>query len=234
MVAPGTHVRFPGHDLAAGAVIAPGGARFDASLALICDVAGVERVEVRVPRVAIELADAAVAAWLGAEFRRLGCRVAGADETADLRLRDARDSRPRLAIRPGETGWIEQCEGEIVVEVPDRFDGAIGVFAFLALPILARLSGVALCETVLPLSAKIASTIGSSDLVLLMVSDAVFKPLAVGDLPLRAVGRASYFLVVPPGHEGLDVGASVAAISFAEPFAGRSMPQERPSRNDQD
>lgn len=217
-IAPGTHVRLPGHDLAAGEIIAPAGARVDASTALACRVVGIESIEVRSPRVGIDLADAAITRWLAAELDRLGCSMVSADEVADLRLRDASGTGPRLAIRPGEAGWIERSGGEIVIEVPGRFDGAMGAYTFLVLPVLARLFGLSLREIVLPVSAKIASAIGSSDLVLLSATNTALAPLCAGDMPLRAFARASHFLVIPPDSEGLDASTPVAAISLAEPF----------------
>ncbi|HRE21733.1 MAG TPA: hypothetical protein PKW21_11975, partial [Rhabdaerophilum sp.] len=189
-------------------------------------VAGIEGVEVRVPRVAVDLRDDAIAGWLGVELSRLGCRVVDAGEAADLRLRAVPDAGPRLAVRPGEGGWIAREDGEIMIEVPGRFDGAMSVYALLVLPVLAKLSGVPMREVVLPVSIKIASAIGSSDLVLLFATDTVLTPLSVGEMPLRAFARASHFLVVPPDNEGLDAGTPVAAISLAEPFGFATASEE--------
>lgn len=217
-VAPGTQVRFPGHDLAAGEVIAPAGARIDAATILTCQLADVTHVEVRAPRVAVELSDSDLAGWFTTTLQHLGCRTTGTNDRADLYLRDTREHRPRLAIRPGETGWIEQGDRQIIVGVPTRFDGAIGAYALLVLPVLARLLGAAMQETLLPLTGKIASAIGTSDLVLLQRKGQALTPLATGDIPLRALAGASHFLVIPPGEEGLDAGTTVNAISLTAPF----------------
>jgi len=225
-MAPGSHVRLPGHDLAAGEVFAPAGGQVDAAFVLACRIAGVSEVEVRVPRVAVSLSDADIAGWFEAMARRLGCRVVGADAPAALRFVDAAGAVPRLAIRPGEAGWIEARNGELVVEVPGRFDGALGVFCLTALPVLARLFGASLREKLLPLSGKVASAIGIRDLALLLMEDNVFVPLSVGDAPLRALIRASHFLAVPPEQEGVDAGAAVGAISLTSPFEFGPMPQE--------
>lgn len=217
-VAPGTQVRFQGHDLAIREVIAPAGARIDAAIVLACRLAGVTHVEVRVPRVAVELSDSNLAGWFTTILPHAGCRIAGANDPADLHLRDTRQHQPRLAVRPGETGWIERQGNALVIEVPARFDGAMGAYALLVLPVLERLLGTAMQEALLPLTGKIASTIGTSDLALLVRKGQALTPLATGDIPLRALVGASHFLVIPPEAEGLDAGAMVNAISLTAPF----------------
>ena len=117
-----------------------------------------------------------------------------------------------VALRPGEGAGCGRIGEAPVVIVPPRLDAALAVALLLIRPCLDRLSGAR------PRSAhqgrlarKIASGLGLTELVLIRETSAGFEPLAVGDLPLSAMGGADHWLAVPPESEGYADGELVEA-----------------------
>ncbi len=67
-VAPGTHVRLVGHDVALGLMLTAARKRMTPELALACTEAGVEHVDVAAAAVHVSLAPGPVRAWLDVSF----------------------------------------------------------------------------------------------------------------------------------------------------------------------
>ena len=224
--APGAQARLAGHDLAAGAALAPAGARLTPELALAASLAGIGQVAARRPVVAVELADPGLKAWLELRLAGLGCaiRAAGGGAPPALILRAAGDAPPRLALQPGETAWIA-WEGEAAaIELPARFDGAVAAFCALALPVLARLTGAGPIQVSARLAGKVASAIGMTELALFRLEGDMAVPLACGDVALSALAAADAFCLTPPEAEGFAAGASLDLIRFSSLIARPGQP----------
>jgi molybdopterin molybdotransferase len=218
-VEPGAHVRRAGHDLAAGAVLGARGDRITPEMALAARFADLAALPTRAPLVRIESVHGPACEWLMARLSGLGVRSAGSDGAADIIIRAETEGEPRLALRPGETGWIALEGGAVVVEVPQRFDGVIGVWCALALPALAVLAGAAMAHEALPLTRKIASSVGVAEIALLRTSDVAAAPLAVGDLTLEAIAGADAFCAIDAGSEGFAAEAVLDVTSLESPFS---------------
>jgi len=97
-----------------------------------------------------------------------------------------------------------------VLLIPGRLDAALAVWLLIGRHMLTRLRGGVAnepsCES-LPLTAKVVSTVGLTELVLVRrVADGI-APLASKYLPLAALAQADGWIVVPAASEGLPVGA---------------------------
>ena len=104
-----------------------------------------------------------------------------------------------------------------VIVLPGAPDQALAAWWTLALPVLDRLSGRQPRQAVtLPLSRKIASSVGIAEIVLLEVNDAAWMLLAVGDLSLETIARADAWLAVPGGAEGFAAGTPVDAYMLRD------------------
>jgi len=132
-----------------------------------------------------------------------------------------------IAVRPGETmgcGLLRSATGAgkiPVVFAPARPESVLAAWLLLAKPCLDLLAGRKPRETgrCAPLSRKIVSAPGTSDLVLLRrATDAEgtewWEPLATGDIPWSAILRAGGWLLVPPDSEGFPAGQKIFAHSF--------------------
>jgi molybdopterin molybdotransferase len=217
-IEPGLHVRLAGHDLAGGAIIARAGSRVTPEIALAAELAGVHALAVRRPIITLEGFAEPETAWLMTRLKALGI-PRSADAVPQVIVRAVAEARPRLALRPGETAWITQ-EGEtIIIETPKRFDGVVGAWCALVLPVIAKLLDQPLGGLSGELTGKVASAIGLAEVALFRRHLGRAVPLAVGDLPLSAIAAADCYCMVPPDLEGHPQGATVSLISFDQPFA---------------
>jgi molybdopterin biosynthesis enzyme len=119
----------------------------------------------------------------------------------------------RIAVRPGGTTAIGRFGNTPLVALAGSPDQAFSGFLALVQPVLDRLSGR--CERtgiILPLSRKISSTVGLSEVVLLGREQDMWTPLAIGDFSLEAMRLADAWLTVPGDSEGYAVGTPVAAM----------------------
>lgn len=128
-----------------------------------------------------------------------------------------------VAVRPGEEigcGSLPARDGAVPLAVlmPERFEGALAAWQLLARPCLRRMAEANPHEPgeILPLTRKIISNPGWSDLVFLRRAkgegtSSMWEPLAMGDIPWRSIARADAFLLVPPESEGHAAGESVFA-----------------------
>jgi len=213
--APGSNVRLPGHDLRHGAMLADAGDVLTPEAALALAEAGVDMVEAIAPAAHVDLPRGPTKTWLERRLTLLGLLCLEEPGSADILIRSVDPATPpRLALRPGDTGWAA-CDGSrAIIECPARFDGAVAVFAALVLPIAARMAGTSPMRREVLLTRKIASDLGRSDIVLLRLDGGMADPLCVGDVTLAHLARANAFTIVPPEAEGYAAGASIGATRF--------------------
>lgn len=215
-VRPGEGVRRPGHDGRRDDRLLPAGRRLGARDLLVADLAGVDRLPVRRPRVRIDLPDAAMARLAAGWARGAGALIAADD--ADLRIRVATGHRPRLALVPAETAWLAPEEGGLVLTVPARFDGMVAALLALGLPALAALGGAVPRGDARPLSRKLTSAVGLSEFVLLARDGGAWTPAPAGLVTVSGLARADAFAIIPPESEGLAPGDMLAATPIDMPF----------------
>lgn len=215
-VGPGEGVRRSGHDGRAGALIAPAGATVSARLCLVADRAGLAHCTIRRPRVVLALNDPAQTRFARTFLTALGAQIV--DDAPHLILRPTADAEPKLALAPAQTAWLAREGGALTLSVPRRFDGMVAACLALALPVMSALSGATVPSEERPLSRKLASALGMSELVLLTRQDADWHPAAPGAVTLSGLAMADAFAILPPLSEGLPAGASLAGTSLSSPF----------------
>lgn len=215
-VGPGEGVRRAGHDGRAGARLAPAGARFHPWHGLAARRAGVTQCAIRRPRVAVALPDPAQAAFATRWMGMIG--AVPSDDAPHLVLRPAREARPRLALAPGETAWLEREGGALVLSVPRRVDGMVAAWLALGFPAMAALTGAAPVTETRPLLRKATSSLGLSELVLLAGEGEGWRPAPPGSATLSALASARAFAFLPPDSEGLPEGARLSATPLVAPF----------------
>jgi molybdopterin biosynthesis enzyme len=122
-----------------------------------------------------------------------------------------------VALQPGRTVAIGRADAVPVLVMPGTPDHALAAWFALALPALERLSRRRSREPrLLPLSRKIASSVGLAEIALLEERDGAWLPLAIGDLPLHVMARADAWLLIPGSSEGFAAGAPVDAYLWRE------------------
>lgn len=132
-----------------------------------------------------------------------------------------------LAVRPGESmgcGVVARSSGLGPVPVvfgPERLECVLATWLLLARPCLDRLAGRKPRElgVSLPLTRKIVSAPGMSDLVLLRRTTSaqgkrMWEPLATGDIPWSAILDAEGWRVVPPDSEGFPAWHEIHVQAF--------------------
>jgi molybdopterin molybdotransferase len=116
-----------------------------------------------------------------------------------------------IALSPGETAAFGVAGSRPVLLMPGRLDAAIAVWLLIGRPLLARLYGGAenAPSEQSILTAKIASTVGLTELVLVRRTGDGVAPLATKYLPLATLAQADGWIVIPAASEGLAPGAPV-------------------------
>jgi molybdopterin molybdotransferase len=252
---PGQGVRRIGGDVAAGSFVIASGRRVRPLDLLIARAAGLERLNVRGPRLRIINIPATSGAMATAQLIAENARGAGADvidaeatargadpiakavgtascdvlvtiggsgvgrtdATIGALARCGEVLAHGIALQPGRTAAVGRIGKIPVIVLPGAPDQALAAWWTLALPVLDRLSGRQPRQAVtLPLSRKIASSVGIAEIVLLEVNDGAWMPLAVGDLSLAAIARADAWLAVPGGAEGFAAGMPVDAYMLRD------------------
>lgn len=118
-----------------------------------------------------------------------------------------------IALSPGRTTAIGRFGSIPAVAMPGSPDQAFGAFLAVVLPVVERLSGQSpQAGVTLPLSRKIASTVGLCDIVLLCEEHQAWTPLAVGDFSMDSMRRADAWLAIGGDSEGYAAGTPVSAI----------------------
>ena len=141
----------------------------------------------------------------------VGGTGSGASDHAVEVLRGARAIAHGLALDPGRSAAAGFLDGVPALCIPGRFDSALAVYLALAQPLLRRLSGAPTPAFAHegPLTRKIASTVGLSQIVLLEASGHGWAPLAIGAITLSHVLRADGWMIAPQASEGVPEGALV-------------------------
>ncbi len=224
---PGENVRKAGGDLVAGTVIVAEGGLITPEVALALGCAGLTTVAVCRPAIHIEGPASPEATFLARLLSEAGCRVAAG--TADLVITlvaDVATTAPPdailgLALQPGRDSALD-LSGETprLIAAP-RFDGLVALLHGLVLPLVATLAGRRPHRVERALTAKIASQVGMTDLVLLAAAPEGWRPLATGQATLAALLAADAVALIDPDSEGLPAGALLAATPLREPFEPR-------------
>jgi molybdopterin molybdotransferase len=116
-----------------------------------------------------------------------------------------------VAMSPGESAAFGIASRPVLL-VPGRLDGAIAAWLLVGRGMLARLAGgfddAPSCEQAL--TAKVVSTVGLAELVLVRRVRDGAEPLAAKYFPLASLAQADGFILVPAASEGFPPGARVA------------------------
>lgn len=131
-----------------------------------------------------------------------------------------------IALTPGETaafgmageaplrpGYPETARPVPRLLLPGRLDAALAVWLTVGRRILHRLQGATVFDDpfeTLPLSRKVASTVGMAEIVPVRRTGDTVEPLASKYLPWSALTRADGWILVPADSEGYSAGAKVS------------------------
>lgn len=228
---PGEGAVLPGFDVPKGAAIAAAGATVTSAALLALDLAGVRKVSIRSPLVELDNPDGAAAAetnWLRATFLEAGCRIGGAG-AGDIRIAICRDpdsfeitgsgqSIAGVAINPGRDMRILWDGGRLTFVLAARFEASVAGFHALIAPALAAMTGRRLRLIEQPLTAKIVSQVGLTDVALLRTTPRGYEPLAVGSLSLHALAHADAVGIVESESEGAPAGAAFSATPLKDAY----------------
>jgi molybdopterin biosynthesis enzyme len=147
----------------------------------------------------------------------VGGTGSGSGDDAIIALRrNGRVAVHGIALSPGETSAVGFVGARPVLMVPGRADAALAVWLAIGRTMLARLSGVTMGEpaATAPLSRKVTSTIGISDVVPVELAEGKAEPLATRYLPLSVLARADGWVLVPPESEGYPAGSTVTVNAW--------------------
>ena len=228
---PGEGAVLPGFDLAPGDAIAAAGACVTPAMLLALTLAGATDVAVRSPRAELDNPDGsatAETAWLHAMLQAAGCRVAEAG-TCDLRIVLCRDpyavapAQPGpaiegIALNPGRETRIFWDGERLTFVFAARFEASVAGFFALIAPALAAMTHRRLRLAERPLTAKLVSQVGLTDVVLLRAAAGGYQPLAVGALSLHALTYADAVGIVGSQSEGSPAGAPFSAIPLKDTY----------------
>ncbi|MBL8569466.1 MAG: hypothetical protein JNK84_10305 [Phreatobacter sp.] len=230
---PGEGAVLPGADLSAGSAIVRAGETLTPAILLALRLAGIDEASVLAPAVAVTWADGEANAspdieWLRAALSAAGCRLVAAS-AAELVVRVARDidaataswSTTRisgLALNPGGETAIDAGAARPIVAVAPRFDAMVGVFLGVLLPFIAARTGRRLRGVTRPLTRKLVSQVGFTDIALLRDTADGYEPLSTGRAPLAALLAADAAAIIDPGSEGAAAGMLLDATPLREPL----------------
>jgi molybdopterin biosynthesis enzyme len=117
-----------------------------------------------------------------------------------------------IALRPGVTSAVGRIGTTPVIALSGAPASAMSAWWTLGLPVLDRLSGRQRREvTTLPLTRKLASSVGIAEIALLERNNEAWAPLALGDLSFQAIVKANAWLAIPGNSEGFAAGTPVGA-----------------------
>lgn len=121
-----------------------------------------------------------------------------------------------IAITPGRTAAVGRKGYTPIIALPGDLEGALAAWLALGLPVLDRLTGRERPIELRPITRKISSTVGVTDVVLLACQAGAWLPLSVGELPLWALSQADAWMLVPAESEGFPTGELCQAHRFGE------------------
>ncbi|MCZ8181420.1 MAG: hypothetical protein O9322_00460 [Beijerinckiaceae bacterium] len=211
---PGLHIRRRGEDLAAGQIILPAGCSVTPAHALAARLAGHDSLPVFDLTASLEGFDAPLATLLTRMLEECGFRITPGD-SALFRLEPARGTTPRLALHPGETGWIERTAEGYRIEVPPRFDGALAMILAVLLPLVCDWTGARPVAQTGRLARKLSAGLGSTAIALFRTGTERLEPLALGEITLTAWLAADSYAVLPQGIEGFAAGETFTTYRLA-------------------
>ncbi|KYG21730.1 molybdopterin-binding protein [Bradyrhizobium sp. AT1] len=146
-----------------------------------------------------------------------GSGVGRRDATVAALVRRGEVTAHGVALQPGRTVAVGRLGQVPVVALPGSPDAALAAWLAMVLPLVDRLSARhARRQVTLPLSRKIASSVGIAEVVLLAEEHKTWRPLAVGEWPLQAIVRADAWSLIPGNHEGFAAGEPVDAYLMRE------------------
>lgn len=211
---PGLHIRRQGEDLAPGQVIVPASGRISARQAFAARLAGLDTLPVFDLSASLEGFDASLAALLTRLLAACGFRISPGD-SALVQLEPARTTTPRLALQPGETGWVEPTGKGFRIEVPPRFDGALAMTLAVLLPLVRHWTGARPVAQSGILSRKLSAGLGIAAIALFKTGPERLEPLALGEITLASWLAADSYAVLPPGIEGFAAGETFTTYRLA-------------------
>lgn len=222
---PGEGAILPGADAGRGLVLAAAGEALTSTAILALRLAEIDTVNVH--RLVIALrpeTESPAIDWLAAMLAAAGCRVVTAGP-ADLNLYVARDlvalsqREPSLSV----AGLALNPCGEIAVGsdslgVTPRFDSLAALYFALLWPFIAAKTGRRLRAVTRPLTRKLVSQVGLTEIALLRETADGYEPLTTGQITLAALIAADAVALVGPDAEGAASGAPFAATPIRNPF----------------
>ncbi|RRH78200.1 molybdopterin-binding domain-containing protein [Falsigemmobacter faecalis] len=213
---PGEGVLPAGHHLSPHTPLLQDGEVIGPARLLLLAMAGVTEVPCRIPRVDVTGDDPASVGYLTEMALKSG---AIADRgTAAIRLHLSEQPPPEgdwlcqgLALNGLQDIAVAQSEGCVTIRFAPRPDLLALVALGLMLPLIDHLSRRQVPQSLsLPLSRKISSPVGMSELLPLRREGGSWVPLPAGELSLAALSGADALLRIPAGEEGWPAGHLLA------------------------
>jgi len=145
-----------------------------------------------------------------------GTGSGASDRAVNMLVRQGRLDVHGIAVSPGETAAFGFAGTRPVLLIPGRLDAAFAVWLLLGRHLLARLAGGRVVDSAatLPLTRKVTSTIGLTELIPVSAAGGFAEPLASGYLSLTALAHSDGWTVVPAESEGFAAGMPVAVTPW--------------------
>lgn len=117
-----------------------------------------------------------------------------------------------VAMLPGETAAFGFVGTRPVLLVPGRLDAALAAWLLIGRHLVAKLAGgkVEDAPIMLPLKRKVASAIGTTELIPVRRTGGMAEPLASGYLSFGSLARSDGWIAIPAESEGFAAGTPVA------------------------
>jgi molybdopterin biosynthesis enzyme len=147
-----------------------------------------------------------------------------ADYSVDALRRTGAQMCHGLALSGGTTIGFGRLHGCLVIALPGRFEGALGGWLALVMPVLQLLFAIRQPEPLQsgPLLRKVSSAPGMSDVVLMERNSNGWAPSLAGDMSVAQALRAEGYLLLGAGSEGLAEGAVVRPLPLPGQWRARS------------